>query len=181
MPRLKPPVVSRALSPLELLRLRRQVLRLVCSAPWFDRCWAVLIARRLKPIGRPDLALDYAGLYPPGGAPRPGRPHPTLMRRCKSCGCRWYPPQYVRQCGLCDDCAAADGAAFTDERTHRSSTHSPSAVAFRQLASGRVHLVEPPLPAEDERSLRQEIARHLRQNPAHRSSIASKITKKHDF
>ena len=181
MPRLKPPVSPRALSPLDLLRLRRQVLRVVCSAPWFDRCWAQLIARRRKPQSRPDLALDHAGLYPPGGVPRPRRPHPTLMRRCKSCGSRWYPPQYVRQCGLCDDCAAALDAPFTDEHTHRTTTESPSAVAFQQLGYSRVHLVEMQLAAEDERSLRREIARHLRQSAAGRSFIASQNTKKHDY
>jgi hypothetical protein len=180
MPKLKPPVAPRVLSPLDLLRLRRQVLRVVCSAPWFDRCLAVLMARRLKPRNRPDLALDIAGVYPPGGAPRSSRPRPTLMRRCKSCGCRWYPPQYVRQCGLCDDCAAALDAPFTDERTHRTSTESPSAVAFQQLGSSRAHLVELRLAVEDEPSLRREIAGHLRQSPAGGSSIAVKNTKKHD-
>src|SRR3982751_5966120 len=98
---------TRALSAIEIARLQRDVRRLVCSAAWFDHCWAQVAARKIRAKGRIDHALDRARLYPPGGAPRPaahaGRAaadHPTLMQRCAACRSRWYPPQYVRGCGL---------------------------------------------------------------------------------
>ena len=166
-------------SPLVISRLQRQIHRLVCSAPWFDRCWAEVAAGRLKARKRLDAALDHALLYPPGGASRPER-HRTLMRRCGGCGARWYPPQYVRGCGICEDCAAALDAPRTDERTHLPSTESPTAEALRQLAHYQVRLVEPRLPAEDEASLRREIAAYQCRHQDTRGSFAPiKNTKKH--
>jgi hypothetical protein len=148
----------RALPPIDIHRLQQFLRRLVCSAPWFDRCWSAFSGddRRARPAKRPDDALDRAAIYPPGGRRR------TAMRRCIACGSRWYPPQYVRaRSGLCEDCVAArqlpDGPP-TDERTHVPSTQSPTAVAMRQLGYYRIRLVEPRLPAEDEASLRREIA-----------------------
>ena len=61
-------------TPLDQARLRQKLRRLVCSAAWFDRCWAEFDAGRLKDRKRPDHALDRAEIYPPGGSPRPGLP-----------------------------------------------------------------------------------------------------------
>jgi hypothetical protein len=149
----------RALTPIDTHRLQQLLRRLVCSAPWFDRCWSAFNNgddRRARPTKRPDDALDRAAIYPPGGRRR------TAMKRCIACGSRWYPPQYVRtRSGLCEDCVAArqlpDGPP-TDERTHVPSTQSPTAVAMRQLGYYRIRLIELPLAAEDEASLRREIA-----------------------
>jgi hypothetical protein len=98
----------RALPPIEIHRLRQLLRRLVCSAPWFDRCWSAFNhdddddRGRARSTKRPDIALDIAGIYPPGGRRR------TAMRRCAACGSRWYPPQYVRtRSALCEDCVAA--------------------------------------------------------------------------
>ena len=142
----------RPLTPLEMDRLRRQVARVVCSAPWFARCWGEVAGRRLRGGA---AALDRGGVYPPGGRRR------TRMRQCERCGVMWYPPQYVRAEGAetrCEDCAAGEGVALTDERTHVTSSSSATVMALPLLAFFRVRLVEPELPAEDERSLRREIA-----------------------
>jgi hypothetical protein len=126
---------------------------------------------RARSTKRPDNALDVAGIYPPGGRRR------TAMKRCIACGSRWYPPQYVRtRSGLCEDCVAArqlpDGPP-TDERTHVPSTQSPTAVALRQLGYYRIHLIELPLAAEDESSLRREIAAASGASCASPTSFAS--------
>jgi hypothetical protein len=147
----------RALPPIDVLRLKQLLRRLVCSAPWFDRCWSEFTDGRVRrSTKRPDVALDQARIYPPGGRRR------TAMKRCIACGSRWYPPQYLRACNrLCEDCAIAatlpPGPA-TSERTHIPSTQSPTAQAMRQLGYYRIRLVELPLAAEDEASLRREIA-----------------------
>ena len=153
MPVLTPPRKP-VVAALETARLRRLIWRMVCSASWFDRCWALQAAGRLRDLRRPDHALDRAAVYPPGGT------HRTLMRRCLFCKGRWQPPYYLNQRGVCDDCAAAIGLPVTDERTHVRSTESPSARALQQLEHLRVRLIEPPLAAEDEASLRREIAAH---------------------
>jgi hypothetical protein len=167
------------MSALQVARLQQQVRRLVCSAPWFDRCWSAFVAGDLRNTNRADHALDRNQLYPPGGV------RGTAMRRCVSCGSRWYPPQYVRAaCGLCDDCAAALqlSGPETDERTHVPSTESPSAVAFRQIGYFRVHLVQQRLAAEDESSLRREIRDFRRRaKAAGRSCRSAKNTEKHDY
>ena len=127
---------------------------------WFDRCWTEYTDHRLKDRKRVDYALDRSDVYPPGGSPRIGE-HRTLMRRCQLCADRWYPPQYLRGHGVCEECAAAMDVPLTDERTHVPSSSSPTANALRHLEHYRIRLVEPRLPAEDDASLRQEIARYL--------------------
>jgi hypothetical protein len=166
------------LTPIEPARAHRQLRRLVCSAPWFDRCWAEVAGGRLKDRKRLDHALDRAAIYPPGGSPRAGQ-HRTLMRRCRQCGGRWHPPQYLRGCGLCEDCVAAIDAPLTDERNHVSTTASPTAEVLRQLAHHQVRLAEPRLPAEDEAALKREIAAYLRLHPDAASFMPLKNTKKH--
>ena len=166
-------------TPLEMARLRHKLCRLVCSAPWFDRCWAEFDANRLKDRKRVDHALDRAEIYPPGGTPRRGV-HRTLMRRCKLCTHRWHPPQYVRSCGICEDCIAARQAPLTDEKTHVRSTESPTSETLRLLEHYQIRLVETRLPAEDEASLKNQIAAFLN-NPCQRNASLRPLenTKKH--
>ena len=147
-------------SAIDLLRIQRRLWKLVCSAHWFELCRAEFVAGRLKERRRPENALDRAGLYPPGGRPRAGR-RGTLMRRCITCYSRWQPPYYVGSGGMCEDCSAAIGVPLTDERTHVSTTSSPSAEVFAQLQHYQVRLIETRLLEEDEASLRREIAAHL--------------------
>ena len=163
---------------LEIFRLRRKLWQLVCSADWFDRCRAEFEAGRLKERKRPDRALDRAEIYPPGGAPRRGQ-HRSLMRHCSHCGQRWIPPQYLRGSGMCEDCVAAINVPVTDEKTHVSSTQSPTAETLRLLEHYQIRLVEPRLPAEDEATLRRQIADYQRQHPPTASFTPSKNTKKH--
>lgn len=153
MPATRTPVAP---SPLALLKMQRAVRRVVCSSPWFDACWHALIAGRLRATQRVDVALDKAAIFPPGGT---RSRHPTAMRRCRACGSTWYPPQYVvTSSRLCLDCLAARSAPYTDERTHVPSTSSPSAAAIQAIAHRKQRLIELPLAAEDEASLRREIA-----------------------
>jgi hypothetical protein len=164
---------------LAISKLQRQIRRLVCSAPWFEACWSAIAVGRVKARQRLDVALDNALLYPPGGSPRAAT-HPTLMKRCKRCGGKWYPPQYVRGCGICEDCSAAENLPLTSERNHVSSTHSITAEALQQLGHYRVRLVEPRLAAEDEQSLLKEIAAYNRRASAPKTSFAHpNNTKKH--
>ena len=162
-------------------RVQRKIRKLVCSAPWFEVCWAEYRGGRLKDQKRADHALDRAKIYPPGGAPRrkaAGQPRPTLMRRCAACTGRWYPPQYIKGCGLCEECAAAVGVPVTDERTHVPSTHSPTAEALRRMEHYQTRIVESRLAAEDEASLRREIVEHTPRRPGNRAAPL-KNTKKH--
>ena len=133
-------------------QLRERIGELVCSEPWLEVCSAELIdsdpGRR-----RPAKRLDRKGIYPPGGR------HLTKMVHCSACGKRWYPPNYVGQ-DLCLDCAAGQDVPLTDERTHVTSTSSPTAIAFRQMELYHIRLIEPQLAAEDEASLRKQIAEY---------------------
>jgi hypothetical protein len=157
---------SPSVTPIEIARVQDRIRKLVCSSPWFDRCWEEFAEGRLKDRKRIDHALNRAEVYPPGGIPRRGL-HRTLMRRCILCGGKWLPPQYVRGCGLCEDCAADfDAPAVTDERTHVSTPGSPIAEALRAMEHYQVRLTESPLAAEDEASLRAEIDAYLREHPA---------------
>ena len=162
----------RALPPIQIHRLQQLLRRLVCSAPWFDRCWSELADSRAKCLKRPENALDYSGTYPPGGRRR------TAMRQCAQCRSRWYPPQYVRRCnGLCEDCAIAlslPPGSPTDHRSHVPSTQSATAKASHDLGYYRIRLIEARLPAEDEASLRREIA-------AAASVTSRNYTKNHDY
>ena len=166
-------------TPLDQARLRQKLRRLVCSAAWFDRCWAEFDAGRLKDRKRPDHALDRAEIYPPGGSPRPGL-HRTLMRRCAECGNRWVPPQYLRNGMICEDCVAARSAPVTDEKTHVRSTESPTAETLRVLEHYQIRLVEPRLPTEDEATLKRQIAAFVRRQTKQNPSFGlTENTKKH--
>jgi hypothetical protein len=156
-------------APFEVIRIQRQIWRLVCSASWFDCCWNVLRVGKLRAGGRVGVALERVGLYPPGGTHRVGK-RKTLMRRCKQCEKCWYPPQYVRGCGLCEDCIAGLDAPRTHEVTHVFSTASPTTEAIRRLEVCKIHLTEPRLAAEDEGSLRREIEVYLLSHPEDRGS-----------
>jgi hypothetical protein len=140
-------------SSVELLRMRRRVRELVCSEQWLEACWASLVAAGVSATLKPSGYLDRTGVYPPGG--RRG----TRMVHCHACGKRWYPPHYV-QVDLCLDCAAGQNVPITDEQTHVSSTSSPTAIALRQMEMYHVRLIEPRLAAEDEATLRRQIAEH---------------------
>ena len=142
-------VESRSL--LETMRLRRRVLELVCSSAWLEVCLEVIGAAGESSGGRPGKILDRAAVYPPGGRRRTGMVH------CRSCGKRWYPPNYVAM-ERCLDCVAGDGVPVTDERTHLSSTSSPTAIALREMEMRKVRLIEMRLPADDEATLRRQIA-----------------------
>ena len=132
--------------------MRNELDGLVCSGPWREVCEAVLVDR---PLGiRVEPALNREQIYPPGGSGK------TLMRRCKTCG-RWSPP-YSFVGRQCHDCAVAEGEPLTDERSHRSSTSSPTAMVMASLERHRVRLIEPRLPAADEKSLQKMIDRFLR-------------------
>lgn len=170
-------IASSIPSKTDIDRVRREIRRLTCSAPWAERCWVELAANSRLPK-RVDQVLDKAELYPPGGAPRRGR-RGTLMRRCADCGVTWYPPQYIRRGRLCDDCAAAVGQPVTDEKTHVSSTSSPTAIALRDLAYFNLRLTEPRLPAEDNRSLRAVVANFKRRQKGRSSSSHPRNTEKH--
>jgi hypothetical protein len=85
-------------SAVEVSRMRREVRRIVCSAPWLDACWGAMVDGRVRAKQRIATALDAARIYPPGGIKKAYRRHSTLMRRCSECGWIWYPPQYVREC-----------------------------------------------------------------------------------
>ncbi len=166
-------------TPLDLARTTRKILNIVCSGAWFDRCRAEFESGRLKDRKRPDHALDRATIYPPGGSPRPGE-HRSLMRRCVQCSHRWYPPQYLRSGGMCEDCIAALCVPLTDEKTHVRSTESPTAVTFRLLEHYQIRLIEPRLPAEDEATLKRQIAAHHRRQSEPKASFTSTTnTKKH--
>ena len=163
----------------DLARTRRKIMNIVCSGAWFDHCMAEFDAGRLKDRKRPDHALDRAKIYPPGGSPRRGG-HRTLMRRCGQCKHRWFPPYYLRNCGVCEDCIAALQAPLTDEKTHVPSTESPSAVTFRLLEHYQIRLSEPRLPAEDEATLKRQIADYHRRQPEPEASLTAPTnTKKH--
>ena len=169
----------RAVSALQLARMKAQLQRLVCSAPWFDHCWNALGAGRSSAIKRVDDALSRKLLYPPGGRRCPGV-HRTLMRRCKGCKIRWLPPQYVRGCGLCEDCVADLQAPPSAPHVPGGATESAMAETLRQLAHYQVRLVEPSLPAEDEASLRREIDAYLALHPEASTSLTPTINaKKH--
>jgi hypothetical protein len=144
----------------------REIRRIVCSAPWFDACRAALASGRVRATKQVAVCLDRGGLFPPGSSKVASRGRPgTLMRRCANCGSRWYPPQYISSTsGVCQDCAAAADVPYSDERTHVSSTHSPSAAAIHALALRRERLVELRLEADDEASLRAEIAAHSKRS-----------------
>ncbi len=149
-----------SLSPLALTRLTRDLRRVVCSAPWLDVCLAAIESGRIRPNQRIAASLDKARLYPPGGCPRP-HTHRTLMRHCHHCGHKWYPPHYLHHKNgprFCEDCIAAAAVPYTDERTHTSTTASPSAAAIHELGLRRQRLIELRLPADDMASLRREIA-----------------------
>lgn len=156
-------------APIEIIRIQRQIRRLVCSASWFELCWRALQEGKLPAAGRVAVALERIALYPPGGTHRPGKRR-TLMRRCKQCEKRWYPPQYIRGRGLCEDCIAGLDAPRTNEVTHVFSTVSPTAEAIRRLEVCKIHLAQPRLPAEDEASLRREIETYLLLHPEQRGS-----------
>ena len=164
---------------LEVSRLRWKIGQLVCSAGWFERCWGEFDSGRVKDRKKPDHALDRAEIYPPGGSPRRGQ-HRTLMRRCSHCDRRWMPPQYVRGSGMCEDCAAGMDVPVTDEKTHVYSPESPTAETLRLLGQYQIRLIEPRLPAEDETTLRRQIADYQRRHPPTSFSAPSKNTKKHN-
>jgi hypothetical protein len=167
-------VVVKVLSPIEPARMRRQVGRLVCSSAWLERCLTYLTEAPVK-LKRVDHVLARSEIYPPGGAGRGG----TRMKRCAGCGVRWYPPQYVKGCGLCEDCVAAMEAPIASAgRSDDRALSSPTGEAMRQLERLQVRLVECRLAAEDEHSLRRMIAEYLAGNPEG-SSGSSKNTKKH--
>ena len=147
----------------EHTRLQARAIALVtCSATWHAHC-----ALRLKEIEahrsriiKPTAvvrALDHAAIYPPGG-----KHHltGTRMKRCRYCGYRWYPPQYVHDSGICQDCLEASHIALpeTDELTHEMSTSSPTTMALLAMEEYQCHLTESRLPPEDEQSLLREIA-----------------------
>jgi hypothetical protein len=151
---------------LETMRLRRRVLELVCSSAWLEVCLEVLRQAGESSGARSGKILDRAAVYPPGGRRR------TCMVHCRSCGKRWYPPNYVAM-ERCLDCLAGDGVAITDERTHVSSTSSPTAVALREMEMRRVRLIEMRLPAEDEATLRRQIAEY-RPSEIEKTQIAAR-------
>ena len=154
---------QKSLTALEALRARGQIGEVVCSGPWFDFCFthvadgAVAPARAAKDLARLEL-------YPPGGTARDGE-HRTLMRRCASCGQRWYPPQYVSPHAVCEDCQIEKQEVrgpLTDHRTHISSTESPTAIALMAMQQRGVRLVQRRLLEDDEGALKRQIARYLK-------------------
>jgi hypothetical protein len=164
-----------ALTPIETARFRRQLWGLVCSSPWLDRCWGYLVDAP-RAGKRVDHMLSRAAIYPPGGA-GPGR---TRIKRCMGCGVRWYPPQYVRGCGLCEECVAAMQVPNEPPSGNGDGAlSSPTGEAMRQLERLQVRLVERRLPAEDDASLRRQIAEYLARHPQD-VFMRSKNTKKHD-
>ena len=157
----KAKAVRPAVTPIQIARMQAGLWRLVCSASWFDRCWNALGKGRLQVVKRVDDALSQSGVYPPGGRRKRGE-HRTLMARCKSCKTRWMPPQYVRGCGLCEDCVAGMEAVPEHGSWEEVPAESSMARTLRELEHYQVRLVEPSLPAEDTASLRREIDAYLK-------------------
>lgn len=152
----------KSLTPLESLRARGQIGQLVCSGAWFDFCF-VQVAGGGVAAARAAKDLARLGLYPPGGPARAGE-HRTLMRRCRRCGGRWYPPQSVSRDAVCEDCqleAQEIRGPLTDHRTHVSSTESPTAVALMAMQQRGIRLVQRRLVDDDEAALKQQIARYM--------------------
>jgi hypothetical protein len=140
--------------PIDLLCLREQVAAIVCSSSWLEVCWEAVCCGGDAAVRAPEAFLLRHAIYPPGGASRR-----RGMRRCKSCGGRWYPPQYVGgSAGICADCLVGRDVPLTDEGSHVSTTSSPTAAAMQRMDQMRVRLIEARLPSEGEGALRREIA-----------------------
>ena len=142
---------------IDVFELRSRIAGLVCSDPWLEVCWEAVCFGGTAAGERPEAYLERNAIYPPGGRRKRG------MRRCVECGGRWCPPYYVAEEGaVCVDCSVGHGLVVTDEKTHVSSTSSPTAVALERMESLRIRLVESRLAAEDEASLMGEIADYKR-------------------
>jgi hypothetical protein len=139
-------------SVIDVFRVRQRIGALVCSQPWLDVCWDAVCCGGATAGERPEGFLDHHTVYPPGGRRR------TRMRRCRRCGGRWFPPQYVAgEAEVCMDCMAGDDVPETDEKNHVSTTSSPTAVALQRLEQMKIRLIEMYVPSADEASLRREI------------------------
>jgi hypothetical protein len=140
--------------PIDLLAVRQQVAAIVCSSSWLEVCWDAVCCGGDAAVRDPEWFLRRHTVYPPGGVSRR-----RGMRRCTSCG-RWCPRPYLAtEERVCQDCVATLGIEVeTDERTHVSTTSSPSAIAIRRMEALRVQLVAARLAPEGEAALVREIA-----------------------
>ena len=165
------PAPTRVFSASQLKRYQTQIRRTVCSAAWFDECWAAVCKGRVSLKRALRQEIDRIGLYPPGGSGNdssecatPSR-RPTLMRRCHACDA-WYPPQYLRGDTRCEDCHAASEIprelAQTDHRTHRTTTSSPTAMALRQLEHYGLRLIQRRLIKANPGTLTRQVKRYLK-------------------